>query len=86
MQATSALRLQTAQPRLPAARNALNRLLQPKPFFALHDHCSPRRREVETYIAEKFDSAYGAKITEFLPELFAMLCRTAPAKLHLRPV
>ena len=75
MQATSALRLHTAQPRLPAARNALNRLLQPKPFFALHNRCSPRRREVEAYIVEQFDCAYGAKITEFLPELFAMQCQ-----------
>jgi hypothetical protein len=75
MQATSALRLQTAQPRLPAARNALNRLLRPRPSFVLHNPDSPQRREVEMYIAEQFDRAYGAKITEFLPELFTMQCQ-----------
>ena len=75
MQATPALRLHTGQPRLPSAKNALNRLLRPKPFFALHNIHSPQRRALETYVAQQFDCAYGATITEFLPELVSMQCQ-----------
>jgi hypothetical protein len=75
MQATQALRLQNPQPGLPTARNALNRLLRPKPVFALHHVHSPQRRALETYIGQQFESAYSATITEFLPQLFSMQCQ-----------
>ena len=78
MHATQALRLHPGHPGhpgLPTARNALNRLLWPKPFFALHNVYSPQRPALEAYIAQQFDRAYGATVTEFLPELFAMQCQ-----------
>jgi len=76
MQATQALRsLHTPQPGPPMRRNALSRLLRPKPVFALHSPYSPERRALETYVAEQFQRAYGATITGFLPALFSMQCQ-----------
>lgn len=33
----------------------------------------PRRGEVQAFIAERYRQAYGAKVTEFMPTLFAMV-------------
>jgi hypothetical protein len=75
MQAIQALRLQNPQSGLHTARNALNRLLRPKPVFALHNVHSPQRRALEAYIGQQFECAYGATITEYLPQLFSMQCQ-----------
>jgi len=75
MNATTLLRLQPAGFELPAAKTALNRLLQLKPSFSLDHAFSPQRPALEAYIGQQFASAYGATITEFLPVLSSMCCQ-----------
>lgn len=75
MEASLAVSLQNDGLRLPAVGTALNRLLTPKPIFSLHDVDSPQRAELEAYITRQFGCAYGATITEYLPQLFSMRCQ-----------
>ncbi len=42
--------------------------------FQLHATQSPDRVEIETYISEKFYTAYGASVSHFLPWLIELQC------------
>lgn len=75
MLAASTLPHQADQSRQPRAAKALRRLLRPKPVFAMHNIHSPQRSALETYIAREFENAYGATVTQFLPQLFSMQCQ-----------
>jgi len=49
-------------------------MLTPKPFFMLIGTADPGRADVEAYIADKFHTAWQARVTSFLPFLLSMQC------------
>jgi hypothetical protein len=59
------------QPRVP---HLLRRLLASGTEVGLHAHCSPRRSELESYIARCFKRAYDADVNEFAPFLLELCC------------
>ncbi|MCF7982715.1 MAG: thermostable hemolysin, partial [Pseudomonadales bacterium] len=54
--------------------HSIHRLLQPCPKVELHRAHSVSRQTVEGYVAKKFADAYGATITEFMPNLLSLSC------------
>lgn len=52
----------------------LRRVLTPKPSFSLVRPGEPEREGVEAYVADRFQSAWGARVTHFLPLLMSMHC------------
>jgi hypothetical protein len=58
-----------------AARDSLlRRMLTPKPWFTLRSQGDPGRAELETFVAERFQSAWKARVTQFFPFLLGMHC------------
>lgn len=54
--------------------NALARLFNPAPAFAMVSATHDRRSELQGYIAAKFDKDHNARISSFMPYLLAMTC------------
>jgi hypothetical protein len=52
----------------------LRRMLTPTPVFELAGPDDAQRQQAEDLVAEKFQSAWGANITHFLPWLLSMHC------------
>ncbi len=52
----------------------LKQWLTPTPKFELVSEGGLNRAEVQRYIASKFESSYGASLTEFLPLLLTLRC------------
>lgn len=64
----------------------LNRLLNPGPRFELSGPDDAERGRVEACVAEKFRSAWNARVTQFLPQLLSMHCLgSCTAVAGLRP-
>jgi len=74
MEVTAALPLPNDSISFPPASRALQRLLRLKPVFAIHGARSEWRPALEAYVGQQFERAYGAKISEFLPDLISMQC------------
>ena len=62
------------EPQQHRAPHLLRRLLGTSAEFELHDACSARRPELEKYIAQCFQRAYQAEVTEFAPLLLELRC------------
>jgi len=58
----------------PVGFRLLRRLLGNSPQFAFLDEHAPNRAEAETYIANCFARAYGARVTQFAPMLLGLRC------------
>lgn len=68
---TSPARTETAE----RTRDSLmRRVLTPKPAFTLARPGDAERPTLETYVAERFQSAWQARVTHFLPFLMGMHC------------
>lgn len=52
----------------------LRRYLTPAPQFDLVSTASAERGELEAFVADRYQAAYGAKIAQFLPWLLSMRC------------
>lgn len=52
----------------------LRRVLTPKPVFTLTRPEDSERPELETYVVERFQSAWQARVTQFMPFLLGMHC------------
>lgn len=68
------------KPSISAARESagmsqlLMQWLTPSPKFELVSRTSAQRAEVEQYIERKFETSYGASLTEFLPFFLTLRC------------
>lgn len=62
------------EPQQHRAPHLLRRLLGTSAEFELHDACSARRPALEKYIAQCFQRAYQAEVTEFAPLLLELRC------------
>ena len=52
----------------------LRRVLTPTPLFELSGPDAPERAQAEALVAEKFATAWQARVTQFLPWLLSMHC------------
>lgn len=60
---------------VPANRDSLlRRFLTPTPQFDLAGADSPERQELETFVAGRYQTAYQAEVSQFLPWLLSMRC------------
>ena len=55
-----------------AAAGELTQAALPRPESALIDASHPRRKDVESFIAQRFLDVHGARINSFMPELLAL--------------
>ncbi|HED13601.1 MAG TPA: hypothetical protein ENI62_08110 [Gammaproteobacteria bacterium] len=68
----NALALQQEFPSKPARQlKTRGHLLFPQQQLRLHSHTDHVRKNVESYIASRFDEYYGAKVQSFLPQLIS---------------
>jgi thermostable hemolysin len=51
-----------------------HQLLSHNPEVDLHYSDTPRRSEIERYIADQFQMAYGAAISHFMPLILSLMC------------
>ncbi len=52
----------------------LHQLLSPGPELDLHCRNTQARAEVERYIGQQFQAAYGATVSDFLPLILSLTC------------
>jgi hypothetical protein len=56
----------------PAAAGGLTQAASSRPETALIDASHPRRKDVESFVAQRFLDVHGARINSFMPELLAL--------------
>jgi hypothetical protein len=69
-----------------ARDSLLRRMLTPKPWFALSRQGDEGRANLESFVAERFQSCWRARVTQFFPFLLGMHCLgTCTAVAGIRP-
>ncbi len=66
--------LSAALPKAPARDSLLRRTLAARPAFTLSLPADAARPAMETFVADRFAEAWGARVTQFLPLLLGMQC------------